>query len=94
MLPPQSTGSRPATAEAFAGAVRDARTVFWNGPMGVSIAETVLPRLGSSLSANTLPIVVVLDDVHLLQNWECLDAVAALIEHLPQGSQLVIAGPG
>jgi phosphoglycerate kinase len=25
----------PATAEAFAGAVRDARTVFWNGPMGV-----------------------------------------------------------
>jgi phosphoglycerate kinase len=25
----------PQTAEAFAGAVRDARTVFWNGPMGV-----------------------------------------------------------
>jgi phosphoglycerate kinase len=25
----------PRTAEAFAGAVRDARTVFWNGPMGV-----------------------------------------------------------
>jgi phosphoglycerate kinase len=25
----------PRTAEAFAAAVRDARTVFWNGPMGV-----------------------------------------------------------
>jgi phosphoglycerate kinase len=25
----------PDTAEAFAAAVRDARTVFWNGPMGV-----------------------------------------------------------
>jgi phosphoglycerate kinase len=25
----------PETAEAFAAAVRDARTVFWNGPMGV-----------------------------------------------------------
>ena len=25
----------PATAKAFAGAVADARTVFWNGPMGV-----------------------------------------------------------
>ena len=25
----------PATASAFASAVRDARTVFWNGPMGV-----------------------------------------------------------
>ena len=25
----------PATAMAFAGAVADARTVFWNGPMGV-----------------------------------------------------------
>jgi LuxR family transcriptional regulator, maltose regulon positive regulatory protein len=61
---------------------------------GVSIAETVLPRLGSSLSANALPVVVVLDDVHLLQNWECLDAVATLTDHLPQGSQLVIAGRG
>jgi len=60
----------------------------------VSIAETVLSRLGSSLSAKALPVVVVLDDVHLLQNWECLNVVAALIDHLPQGSQLVIAGRG
>jgi len=61
---------------------------------GVSIADTVLSRLGSSLSANGLPVVVVLDDVHLLQNWECLDAVAGLVEHLPEGSQLVVAGRG
>jgi len=61
---------------------------------GVSIAETALSRLGSSLSAKAFPVVVVLDDVHLLQNWECLDAVAALIEHLPRGSQLVIASRG
>ena len=61
---------------------------------GASITETMLSRLGSSLSANGLPVVVVLDDVHLLQNWDCLDAIARLIEQLPQGSQLVIAGRG
>jgi LuxR family transcriptional regulator, maltose regulon positive regulatory protein len=61
---------------------------------GASITETVLSRLGPYLSADGLPVVVVLDDVHLLQNRECLDAVARLIEHLPQGSQLVIAGRG
>jgi LuxR family transcriptional regulator, maltose regulon positive regulatory protein len=61
---------------------------------GAPIAKGVLPRLGSSLSAIALPVVLVLDDVHLLQNWECLDAVAALAEHLPERSQLVIASRG
>jgi LuxR family transcriptional regulator, maltose regulon positive regulatory protein len=61
---------------------------------GVPIPETVLPRLASFLSAMALPLVLVLDDVHLVQNWECLDAVAALAEHLPEGSQLVIASRG
>jgi LuxR family maltose regulon positive regulatory protein len=36
--------------------------------------------------------VVALDDVHLLQNWECLDAIATLIERLAPGSQFAIAG--
>jgi LuxR family maltose regulon positive regulatory protein len=38
--------------------------------------------------------VVVLDDVHLLQNLDCLDAVARLIDYLPEGSQLAIASRG
>jgi LuxR family transcriptional regulator, maltose regulon positive regulatory protein len=61
---------------------------------GASLMETVLPLLGAALSAKALPVVIVLDDVHLLQNPVCLDAVAALTEHLPQGSQLAIANRG
>jgi LuxR family transcriptional regulator, maltose regulon positive regulatory protein len=61
---------------------------------GAPIAETVLPRLASFLSTTALPVVLVLDDVHLLQNWDCLDAVATLSEHLPERSQLVIASRG
>ena len=59
-----------------------------------AIGERVLPRLGSALSSRTLPIVVVLDDAHLLQNPECLDHVLALLEHLSNGSQLAIVGRG
>lgn len=59
-----------------------------------SIARTAPQRLGSALSAKALPVVLVLDDFHLLENRECLDALVMLIEHLPQGSQLVIGGRG
>jgi LuxR family transcriptional regulator, maltose regulon positive regulatory protein len=58
---------------------------------GAPIASALVPRLGSALAAAALPVVLVLDDAHLLQNWECLDAVAALAEHLPPRSQLVVA---
>jgi LuxR family transcriptional regulator, maltose regulon positive regulatory protein len=58
------------------------------------IVETVLPRLGSALASRRLPFVLALDDAHLLQNDECLDHVLALVEHLPDGSQLAIAGRG
>jgi LuxR family transcriptional regulator, maltose regulon positive regulatory protein len=59
---------------------------------GASTTAAAVLRLGSFLSATAAPVVVVLDDVHLLQNWECLDAVAALIEDLSPGSQFVVAG--
>jgi LuxR family maltose regulon positive regulatory protein len=61
---------------------------------GALIAETILPRLGTALAAKTLPVVVVLDDVHLLHNRACQDALAALVDHLPEGSQLAIVGRG
>jgi len=38
--------------------------------------------------------VLVLDDVHLLHNRACLDVVTGLIDYLPPGSQLAIAGRG
>ena len=69
-----TTGSRPAgaaldvgpeTAKAFAAAVADARTVFWNGPMGVfelapfaagtrAVAEAVPPPPATPWSAGRL----------------------------------------
>jgi LuxR family maltose regulon positive regulatory protein len=61
---------------------------------GAAAVDQVLPRLGSALSRAELPAVVVLDDVHLLQNLDCLDAVARLIDYLPEGSQLAMASRG
>jgi LuxR family maltose regulon positive regulatory protein len=55
-----------------------------------SIAHTVLPPLATALSSKALPVVVVLDDVQLLHDQEGLDALAVLVDHLPQGSQLVV----
>ena len=51
-----------------------------------------LPRLGAALAARPRPVVLVLDDVHELENPECLDALVALLSHVPQGSQLVLSG--
>ena len=60
---------------------------------GAAAVDAVLPQLGSALS-KAVPAVVVLDDVHLLQDPDCLDAVARLIDYLPEGSQLAIASRG
>jgi ATP/maltotriose-dependent transcriptional regulator MalT len=40
----------------------------------------------------TVPVVLVLDDVHLLRNTECRDALSVLADHVPPGSRLVLAG--
>jgi LuxR family maltose regulon positive regulatory protein len=61
---------------------------------GASITHTVLPPLATALSSKALPVVVVLDDVHLLHDQEGLDAVAVLVDHLPQGSQLAVLSRG
>jgi LuxR family maltose regulon positive regulatory protein len=61
---------------------------------GTSVAQAVMPRLGAALSSKALPVVVVLDDVHLLSDQEGLDALAVLVDHLPPGSQLVMTSRG
>ena len=40
----------------------------------------------------TSPVVLVLDDVHVLENWECRAAVSVLADHVPGGSRLALAG--
>jgi LuxR family transcriptional regulator, maltose regulon positive regulatory protein len=61
---------------------------------GASVSQTVLPRLGAALASQALPVVVVLDDVHLLHDQEGLAAVAVLVDHLPPGSQLAVTSRG
>ncbi len=57
-----------------------------------SVPGSVVPRLGSALWSMAGPVVLVLDDVHLLSNRECRDALSVLADHVPPGSRLVLAG--
>jgi LuxR family transcriptional regulator, maltose regulon positive regulatory protein len=59
---------------------------------GNSLWASGLPRLGSALASRREPLVLVLDDVHELENHDCLDALVALLPHVPRGSQLVLSG--
>jgi LuxR family transcriptional regulator, maltose regulon positive regulatory protein len=57
-----------------------------------SVPGSVVPRLGSALWSMPVPVVLVLDDVHVLDNRECQAALSALANHVPDGSRLVLAG--
>ena len=59
---------------------------------GSSVPGSVVPRLGSALASMISPVVLVLDDVHVLRNFECRAAVSVLADHVPRGSRLVLAG--
>jgi LuxR family transcriptional regulator, maltose regulon positive regulatory protein len=59
---------------------------------GSSVPGSVVPRLGAALASMAVPVVLVLDDVHLLRNAECRDALSVLADHVPAGSRLVLAG--
>ena len=59
---------------------------------GSSVPGSVVPRLGSAFAAMSSPVVLVLDDVHVLQDRECRAALSVLADHVPDGSRLVLAG--
>ena len=59
---------------------------------GSSVPGSVVPRLGFAFSSMTSPVVLVLDDVHVLRNSECRAALSVLADHVPAGSRLVLAG--
>ncbi len=56
-----------------------------------SVPGSVVPRLGSALASMTTPVLLVLDDVHLLRDRECRDALSVLADHVPARSRLVFA---
>jgi LuxR family transcriptional regulator, maltose regulon positive regulatory protein len=57
-----------------------------------SVPGSVVPRLGAAFASMAAPVVLALDDVHLLRNSECRAAVSVLADHVPGGSRLVLAG--
>jgi LuxR family maltose regulon positive regulatory protein len=59
---------------------------------GSSVPGSVVPRLGSAFAAMSSPVVLVLDDVHVLQDREGRAALSVLADHVPPGSRLVFAG--
>ncbi len=56
-----------------------------------SIWTAAVPRLASAVARMSRPFVLVLDDVHLLGEPECLDALATLAAAVPEGSQMILA---
>jgi LuxR family transcriptional regulator, maltose regulon positive regulatory protein len=58
---------------------------------GRSLWSTCIPRVCAALSAMSSPIALVLDDLHFLRDPTCIDAVAALIDHVPERSRIMIS---
>jgi LuxR family maltose regulon positive regulatory protein len=56
------------------------------------VPGSVVPRLASALWSMSSPVVLVLDDVHVLRDSECRAALSLLADHVPVGSRLVLAG--
>jgi LuxR family maltose regulon positive regulatory protein len=55
-----------------------------------AVEATVLPRLGKAVASMTRPFVLVLDDVHLIDAKQSLEAISVLLPHLPAGSQIAL----
>ena len=58
-----------------------------------SVPGSVVPRLGKAFSLMTSPVVLVLDDVHVLDNSECRAALSVLADHVPAGRDWRWPGP-
>src|SRR3954471_6052673 len=58
---------------------------------GASVEATVVPRVGAALAGVDPPVVLALDDVHAIDNPQCIDAIVALAGHVSQGSQLALS---
>ena len=61
---------------------------------GASVEGMIVPRLGAALATIAQPLVLVLDDLHLLHDGASLDAVATLARHVRDGSQLALSARG
>lgn len=58
---------------------------------GASLEDKILPRLGHALAQIETPLVLVIDDAHVIGNPQCIDAIVTLAGHLQNGSRLALA---
>lgn len=56
------------------------------------IADEVLPALAGALEATETPFLLVLDDVHLIDHRDAVATVDDLVDLVPEGSTLALAG--
>jgi LuxR family maltose regulon positive regulatory protein len=59
-------------------------------PHAANLQESLLPVLVNELAALSAPVVVVLDDYHLISSLECHQYMAFLLTHLPPTAQIVL----
>ena len=59
---------------------------------GPSVWEDAAPRLAAAVASRRSPFVAVLDDADAIRRGDSADLVAALAEHVPAGSMLVVVG--
>ncbi|WP_157592304.1 LuxR C-terminal-related transcriptional regulator [Solirubrobacter soli] len=57
---------------------------------GSALVEAVLPQLINELAQLPVPVVLVLDDFHVVRDERVLESVAFLLRHLPRTAQLAI----
>jgi LuxR family maltose regulon positive regulatory protein len=62
------------------------------GSSPTRLLSSALPRIAAAVHQLGEPSVLVVDDVHQLVDRACLDALASLIDHLPTGFQIALAG--
>jgi LuxR family transcriptional regulator, maltose regulon positive regulatory protein len=60
----------------------------------VSVRASALPRLGRALASLEAPVVLAFDDVHLVDDLEALDCIAALVEYVPSRGAVAVVGRG
>lgn len=60
--------------------------------VGVPVLGRSAPRLAAAIRATEAPFVLFLDDVHLAASPACHDVLEVILDGIPRGSQLVIAG--
>jgi LuxR family maltose regulon positive regulatory protein len=62
------------------------------GASSSRLLATAVPRLAAAIHKLDGPAVLIIDDAHRLVDQTCLDALVALIDHLPPGFQIAVAG--